>query len=106
MHESSKASIENYHKLVLSGEAQRKQDLIMAWILNHHKDLIITRHVIAYGARMPVQTVCGGVGRLIDDEYIIQDPDTILDPRTGNPSHRLRIVLPQPVQRTFTWTEK
>jgi hypothetical protein len=29
-HESSKASIETYHKLVLSGKAQRNQDIVMA----------------------------------------------------------------------------
>ena len=103
MHESSKASIETYHALVLSGQAQRNQDKIMVWILKYHKGRIITRHVIARNMGMAIQTVCGGVGRLVDDKYVKQDRETISDPITGNSAHRLYPIFPQPEQRTFTW---
>ena len=106
MHESSRASIETYHKLVLSGQAQRNQDKVMAWILENHKDRIITRTMISYRSGMKIQSVCGAVGRLVDDEYVKQDRETIPDPITGNPSHRLRPIFPQPEQRSFTWPEK
>jgi hypothetical protein len=105
-HESSKASIETYHKLVLSGQAQRNQDKVMAWILNHHEYIIITRNVISERTGMKIQAVCGAVGRLVDDEYVSQDKETIKDPVTTNPAHRIRPVFPQPVQREFTWPEK
>ena len=106
MHESSRASILNYHRLVESGEANRNQDKIMSWILKYHKGRIITRHVISRHMGMAIQTVCGGVGRLVDDKYIKQDRETIADPITGNSAHRLHPIFPQPTQRTFTWPEK
>ena len=106
MHESSRASIETYHKLVLSGQAQRNQDRVMRFILKHYEYIIITRAVISDRSGMKLQSVCGAVGRLIDDEYVKQDQDTIKDPMTGNSAHRLRPIFPQPEQRTFTWPEK
>ena len=102
MHESSKASIENYHKLVLSGQAQRNQDIVMAWILKHYEYMIVTRNVISERMGMKIQAVCGAVGRLVDDEYVKQDKETIFDPVSTNPAHRIRPVFPQPAeQRTF-----
>jgi len=106
MHESSRASILNYHRLVESGDANRNQDKVMAWILKHYEYMIITRTVISDRSGMKIQSVCGAVGRLVDDEYVKQDQETIPDPITGNPVHRLRPIFPQPEQRTFTWPEK
>ena len=103
MHESSRASILNYHRLVESGDANRNQDKVMAWILKNYEHRIITRHVISFYSGMELQSVCGAAGRLVDDEYVKQDQDTIKDPITGNPSHRLYPIFPQPEQRTFSW---
>jgi hypothetical protein len=51
---------------------------------------------------MKIQAVCGAVGRLIDDKYVIQDRETIPDPISTNPAHRIRPVFPQPAeQREF-----
>ena len=107
MHESSRASILNYHRLVESGDANRNQDKVMAWILKNYEHRIITRHVISFYSGMELQSVCGAAGRLVDDEYVKQDQDTIKDPITGNSAHRLHPIFPQPPeQRTFTWPEK
>ena len=106
MHESSRASIETYHQLVLSGQAQRNQDKVMAWILKNYEHRIITRTVISYHSEMKLQSVCGAVGRLVDDKYVKQDRETIPDPISTNPAHRLHPIFPQPTQRTFTWPEK
>jgi len=106
MHESSRASIETYHELVLSGQAQRNQDKVMAWILKSYKKRIITRTVISYYSGMKIQSVCGAVGRLVDDEYVKQDKGTITDPVSTNPAHRLHPIFPQPEQRSLPWPEK
>ena len=106
-HESSRASIETYHKLVLSGQAQRNQDKVMAWILKHYEYMIVTRNVIEDRTGMKQASVCGAVGRLKDDGYVTQDQETIKDPVTTNPAHRIRPVFPQPAeQREFQWPEK
>ena len=99
----SRASIENYYLLVYTGERQRRQDRIMNWILRYHEGRIITRHVIAKHTGIVLQTVCGGVNRLIKSHFLNQDKETIPDPVTTNPVHRLRPIIPQPVQRTFEW---
>lgn len=106
MHESSGASILNYHRLVESGEANRNQDKVMRFILKHYEYMILTRNVIEDRTGMKIQAVCGAVGRLLDDKYITQDQETITDPVSTNPVHRLRPVFPQPEQRTFQWPEK
>lgn len=106
-HESSRASIENYYRLVESGDATRNQDIVMAWILKHYEYMIITRNVIEDRTGMKQASVCGAVGRLIDDEYVKQDKETIPDPISTNPAHRIKPVFPQPAeQREFQWPEK
>lgn len=97
----SRASIENYHEVVLSGKKSRQQDQIMAWCLKYGDGRVVTRHVISKYTGIAIQSVCGAVNTLIKDGFLVQEEETRPDPITTNPAHEIHVVYPQPERRRF-----